>query len=267
MRLSAAALLACCAALLWGCASVANVDQRVQALLPADAILLGEQHDAPEHQHIHRQVIDTLASHGQLAAVALEMAEQGHDTRTLPHDASPEQVQSALQWDDAGWPWATYGPAVMAAVHAGVPVLGANLPRAQMRAAMGNSTLDMQLPGPALKAQQQSIRLGHCGLLPESQIGPMTRIQIARDQAMAQTVQAAALPGKAVLLLTGSGHADPSLGVPQHLPEGFASKSVLLQVKSAQAATKDVANFSQTWVTPSIPPKDYCAGLRQSGSP
>ena len=267
MRLGAAALLACCAALLWGCASLPNIDRRVQALLPADAILLGEQHDAPEHQQIHRQVIETLASHGQLAALALEMAEQGHDTRALHRDASPEQVQTTLQWDDAGWPWAAYGPAVMAAVHAGVPVLGANLPRAQMRPAMANTALDMQLPGPALKAQQQSIRMGHCGLLPESQIGPMTRIQIARDQAMAQTLQTAAIPGQTVLLLTGSGHADPSLGVPQHLPEGFASKSVLLQVEPAQAATKDVANFNQIWVTPSIPPKDYCAGLRQSGSP
>lgn len=267
MRLGAAALLACSAALLWGCASVPKLDQRVQALLPADAILLGEQHDAPEHQQIHRQVIETLASHGQLAAVALEMAEQGHDTRSLPRDASDTHVQTALQWDDAGWPWPAYGPAVMAAVHAGVPVLGANLPRAQMRAAMANTSLDMQLPGPALKAQQQSIRLGHCGLLPESQIGPMTRIQIARDQAMAQTLQAAALPGKTVLLLTGSGHADPSLGVPQHLPEGFASKSVLLQAESAQEATKNIAPFNQIWTTPRVPAKDYCAGLRQSGSP
>lgn len=267
MRLRAATLLACCTALVVGCASTPSTENRTLSLLPADAILLGEQHDAPEHQHIHRQVIDTLASHGQLAAVALEMAEQGHDTRALPRNASPEQVQSALQWDDAGWPWAAYGPAVMAAVHAGVPVLGANLPRSRMREAMGNSALDMQLPGPALKAQQQSIRLGHCGLLPESQIGPMTRIQIARDQAMAQTLQAAALPGKTVLLLTGSGHADPSLGVPQHLPENFTSKSVLLQTESEQEATKNVANFNQTWVTPSIPSKDYCAGLRQSGSP
>jgi len=262
VRLSAAVLLACCTALLWGCASVPNVDQRVQPLLPADAILLGEQHDAPEHQQIHRQVIENLASHGQLAAVAVEMAEQGHDTRALPRDASPEQVQTALQWDDAGWPWAAYGPAVMAAVHAGVPVVGANLPRAQMRTAMGNASLDLQLPGPALKAQQQSIRLGHCGLLPESQIGPMTRIQIARDQAMAQTLQAAALPGKTVLLLTGSGHADPSLGVPQHLPDNFTSTSHLLQVQYAQEGSKNIASFDQTWVTPSIPAKDYCSTLQ-----
>ena len=42
--------------------------------------------------------------------------------------------------------------------------------------------------------------------------------QIARDRAMAQTLQQAARPGKTVVLLAGSGHVDPRLGVPRHLP-------------------------------------------------
>jgi len=268
LRLLAIAVLA-----LAGC--VTAPASRILSLLPADAILLGEQHDAPDHQRIERATIDALAARGALAAVALEMAEQGHSSAGLPRNASEAQVQAALQWDDKAWPWAAYGPAVMAAVRAGVTVLGANLPRAQMHAAMANPALDVQLPGPALKAQQQAIRLGHCGLLPEGQIGPMTRIQIARDQAMAQTLQAAAVPGKTAVLLSGSGHADRRLGVPRHLPPGFTSKSVLLQVQTAQAATKNVADFDQVWTTPARPialsiplsPPDYCAGLRQSGSP
>lgn len=260
MRLLAIVLLA-----LAGCATAPA--GRIFSLLPADAILLGEQHDAPDHQRIERETIEALAARGTLAAVVLEMAEQGHSTANLPRTAHAAQVQAALQWDEPAWPWAAYGPAVMAAVRAGITVLGANLPRAQMHAAMANPLLDVQLPGPALKAQQQAIRLGHCGLLPESQIGPMTRIQIARDQAMASTLQAAAVPGKTAVLLSGSGHADRRLGVPQHLPPGFTSKSVLLQAQSAQAATKDIASFSQIWPTPAIPTPDYCAGLRQSGSP
>lgn len=247
-------------ALLSGCASV--VPNRTLALLPADAILLGEQHDAPDHQRIHLEAVQALAAHGQLAALVLEMAEQGHSTTGLPASASPTEVQTALQWNDAGWPWAAYGPAVMAAVQAGVPVLGANLPRTQMRAAMANAQLDGQLPGPALKAQQQAIRLGHCGLLPESQIAPMTRIQIARDQAMAQTLQAAAVPGKTVLLLAGAGHVDTSLGIPQYLPPNFLSKTVLLLVESAQAAPKSIVNFDSIWRTPRIPPTDYCATIQ-----
>lgn len=253
-----AALLA--TALLSGCATPSP--NRILALLPADAILLGEQHDAPDHQRIHRETVEVLAAQGQLAALVLEMAEQGHSTRGLAASASPNAVQTALAWDDAGWPWDAYGPAVMAAVQAGVPVFGANLPRAQMRAAMANGRLDGALPGPALKAQQQAIRLGHCGLLPESQIGPMTRIQIARDQAMAQTLQAAAVPGKTVLLLAGAGHVDATLGIPQYLPQNFQSKTVLLLVQSAQEAPKSIVNFDSIWRTPRIPPTDYCATIQ-----
>ena len=247
-------------ALLAGCAT-APAD-RTLALLPADAILLGEQHDAPAHQRIHLEVVHTLAAHDQLAALVLEMAEQGHSTAALPRDADATHIQTALQWNDAGWPWAAYGPAIMAAVQAGVTVLGANLPRAQMRDAMANQRLDGALPGPALKAQQQAIRLGHCGLLPESQVGPMTRIQIARDQAMAQTLQAAAVPGKVVLLLAGAGHVDRGVGIPQYLAENFKSKAVLLQSAPAQTAPKNIVNYDSTWATPSVPATDYCADLK-----
>ncbi|WP_295953009.1 ChaN family lipoprotein [Rhodoferax sp.] len=257
------AAIACAAAWLIGCAGLpTDTAHRTLALLPADAILLGEQHDAPDHQRIHSEAVQALAAQGQLAALVLEMAEQGHSTTGLPRGASAAEVQAALAWNDAGWPWAAYGPAVMAAVQAGVPVLGANLPRTQMRDAMANTRLDGALPGPALKAQQQAIRLGHCGLLPESQIGPMTRIQIARDQAMAQTLQAAAVPGKTVLLLAGAGHVDGSLGIPQYLPENFKPKTVLLQIAPTQEAPKSIVNFDSTWVTPSIPATDYCADLQ-----
>ncbi|MGE0497617.1 MAG: ChaN family lipoprotein [Ramlibacter sp.] len=201
---------------------------RVDPLLPADAVLLGEQHDAPGHQQAHRDMVRSLAQRGLLAAVVLEMAEQGASTAGLPRDADEAAVQAALQWNDKAWPWTAYGPAVMAAVQAGVPVLGGNLPRAGMRAAMADARLDQQLPGPALKAQQQAIRLGHCGALPESQIGPMTRVQVARDQAMARTVAGAARPGQTVLLIAGAGHVAPDLGVPQHLPSGFKSVPVVL---------------------------------------
>src|SRR5512133_3709704 len=155
-------LLAACAA------PVAPLASRLPALLPADVILIGEQHDAPEHQQTHRQVIEALAGRGVLAAVALEMAEQGHTTAGVARDAPEAQVKAALAWEEAGWPWAAYGPAVMAAVRAGVPVLGANLPRSQNKDSMADSNLDSQLPGPALKTQQQRIRIGHCDLLPDS---------------------------------------------------------------------------------------------------
>jgi uncharacterized iron-regulated protein len=236
--------------------------QRLVALLPADALLLGEQHDASDHQRIERELVQVLAERNELAALAVEMAEQGRSTSGLARNASEEEVRTALQWRDKDWPWHSYGPAVMAAVRAGVPVLGANLPNSQMRAVMDNRELDLLLKGPALKAQQQLIRRGHCEMLPENQITPMTRIQIARDLAMAQTVSGAAVAGKTVLLLSGRGHADRSLGVPQHLPPELKVKSVALQDSADSTPAESAAKFDALWPAQPAPEKDYCAEFK-----
>lgn len=248
-------------------ASVATATAaRLDALLPADVLLLGEQHDAAEHQLLEQQTIALLASRGQLAAVALEMADAGVSTAPLKPSATEQQVQSALRWKNQAWPWQAYGAAVMTAVRAGVPVMGANLPGVKMQASMTDGQLDGQLSGPALKAQQQLIRIGHCNLLPESQITPMTRIQIARDISMAHTVSQAAVPGKVVVMLSGSGHADRFLGVPQHLPAKLHVKTVRLSA-GADTASDRVGSFDSTWVTPALPEVDHCAALREQFAP
>ena len=81
---------------------------RLRQLLPADALLLGEQHDAPAHQRIHQQVVQALAAQGQLAALVLEMANQGSSTRGLPAQATEADIQAALRWDERAWPWGTF---------------------------------------------------------------------------------------------------------------------------------------------------------------
>ena len=260
-----------------GCATPAPLgadgQARLATLLPADVLLLGEQHDAPAHQQLQRQAVQWLAARGELAALALEMAEQGRSTAGLPRDASEADVQHALAWRDAGWPWKTYRPVVMAAVRAGVPGLGANLPAARQREAMRDAALDARLPPAALAEQQQRVRDGHCGLLPESQIGPMTRVQIARDIAMADTVRAARQPGRTVLLVAGNGHVHRALGVPLHLPPDLTTKVLSAQSGQAQAAIDSevtdtlpahTSGADLLWPTPPVPPRDYCAELRRA---
>jgi uncharacterized iron-regulated protein len=239
MRLTLAAVLV----LLDACAAPSLPPPPAQRAAPGPQVLLiGEQHDAAGHRRMQRQVLQTLAAQHRLAALAIEMAEQGRSTAGLPADASENEVRSALHWNEAGWSWSTYAPVVMAAVRAGAPVLGANLPKMQMAAAMADGGLDGTLTAPALRGQQQAIRAGHCGLLPASQIAPMTRIQIARDRSMAQVLEKAILPGKTVVLIAGNRHVDPQVGIPQHL-----------------RATVD----AQVQVLPPEPQKkDYCAQLR-----
>jgi uncharacterized iron-regulated protein len=211
--------------LLAGCAALSPIPETAGI----DAVLIGEQHDADAHARIQERWVSTLAQRGQLGALALEMAERGTSTAGLSRSATDEQVRDALQWNKGtGWPWERYRPAIMAAVRAGVPVVGGNLSREQLRQAMKDATLDVLLPGPALKAQQQAIRRGHCDMLPETQVQPMTRVQIARDISMAQTISSSAAPGKTVVLLAGSGHVLPDVGVPQHLPAKLVARSVLL---------------------------------------
>jgi len=240
-------------------AEAPSTAQGIEALLPADFLLIGEQHDAPDHQRIEREAVEALATRGQLAALAIEMAEQGTDTGQLPNSASEEQVRKALRWNDAGWPWQAYGPVVMTAVRARVVVLGANLPRERMKDAMADVSLDVQLSDDALQAQRAAVRDGHCGALPEKQIQPMTRIQIARDRAMAQTLMKARVPGKTVILVSGAGHNAKALGVPQHLPTEVRVRAIRL---AAGDSLSPEAAYDAEWHTPAVAPRDYCADFK-----
>lgn len=226
------------ALLLAGCAAAPLPDTA-----GVDALLLGEQHDAPAQPRLQQRWVQTLAQQGKLAGVALEMADRGTSTAGLPANATEEQVHAALHWNAQGWPWPRYAPAIMAAVRAGSPVFGANLPREAQAQAMKDPGLDRLLPGPALKAQQQAVRRGHCDLLPETQITPMTRVQIARDRAMAETIAQAAVPGKTVILIAGAGHVQADVGVPRYVPAN-------VRVRSVELPHEDTG-------------KDYCAELRR----
>lgn len=227
-------------ALLTGCALPPMLSSE-----DVDVLLLGEQHDDPAHQRSHRDAVQELAARGRLAALALEMVDQGRSTAGLPRHADEAAVRAALQWNEQRWPWASYAPAVMAAVHSGVPVLGANLPREQLRAAMADASLDALLDPAAWQAQREAIRAGHCDLLPPSQLGPMARVQVARDRAMAHTLTGATVPGRTVVLLAGAGHVDAALGVPRHLP---STLRVRPRIWPASGAT---------------PARDHCAELRE----
>lgn len=247
--------------------SEASRVQQLRQLPPADVILLGEQHDARDHQQVHRIVVAALTAQKALAALTLEMASQGRSTAQLAGDASEDAVREALQWNNEGWPWAAYGPAVMAAVRAGVPVLGANLPASQNRSAMSQAELDALLSTAALKAQQQSVRSGHCDMLPESQIAPMTRIQIARDRAMAQTITQALQPGKTVVLLAGGGHVDRHLGVPLHLNPALRIQAVAMLAEPITEAAGAGKSFDALWPATPAPPVDYCAKFNNTRRP
>ena len=249
-----------------GCAGHSGVvpsDQwpaQLESALPTDVLLLGEQHDAPDHQRLQRDTVQWLAARGQLAGVVLEMAERGHSTAALARGATEAQVQSALQWNDAAWPWSAYGPVTMAAVRAGVPVLGGNLPRSAMAAATQETRWDNHLAAPARQQLLDALQDGHCGLLPATRLPAMARVQIARDASMALTAQEAVHPGQTVLLVAGGEHVLRHRGIPTHWPTNLTSKVASALTDKAQAATTTGADIVVT--TAPLPPHDACEVLR-----
>ncbi len=253
--------LCLCATLLVACATPA----RSLWLPETPALLLGEQHDAAEHQAMARQAVEQLAREGRLAAVVLEMAERGHQTDGLPRDADEATVRARLNWHER-WPWPAYGPVAMAAVRAGVPVRGGNLPRADMGAATQDETLERLLAPEALARQHDNVRLGHCDLLPAALLPGMVRIQVARDRAMAQTLTESLRAGQTVLLLAGAEHVKRGLGIPAHLAPELAATARVVWMQAGErpaGAPDDAARADAVWASPPVPAQDHCTELKK----
>lgn len=228
----------------------------------AELLIFGEVHDQPDQQRQVADEVQRLAAAGRLAAVVVEMAEVPHGSAGLPRDASEAQVQQALQW--RGWPWERYAAVVMNAVRAGVPVLGGNLPRAQMRAAMADASLDAAVSPRVRVLFAQEVRDGHCGLLPEAQVPGMVRIQIARDRSLAATASQASRDAAAqqtVLLLAGAQHASRDRGIPLHLAQTDPRLPVQV-VMFGELSERLVADERRD--AQFTPQADHCEGLRSS---
>lgn len=236
--------------------------QLLQRCAAAAVCLLGEQHDHPDHHALQAWILSALAQRGRLAALALEMADAGRRFAG-PRNASEAAVRAALAWDDAGWPWRLYAGAVMAAVRAGVPVVGVNLPRADTRAAAQQPQWDDSVPAAVRQRIVQEVIDSHCGLLPAAAAPQMARVQFARDARMAQGAAALAQPGKTVVVLCGSVHADQSVGIALHLPPHVRCFSLLLRGLGENPDPALPAGFDAMWLTPGTPPRDHCAELRR----
>ena len=237
---------------------------QIQTLPRADMVLLGEQHDASEHQALARLSVEVLAASQRLSALVLEMADGGFSTEGLSVQATEAMVRERLQWNDAGWPWLRYGPVVMQAVRAGVPVVGANVPRSAMGAVMRDARYDDKVPGAILAGHRQRMRDGHCGLLPESQVPAMARIQIARDEQLAQTASQWVRDGQTVLLLAGAEHVKKDRGIPLLMAPNSAQTLSVVWMQAATSKVEDPMLADVVWQTPPVPYKDHCADLAKT---
>ncbi|MFN7645549.1 MAG: ChaN family lipoprotein, partial [Burkholderiales bacterium] len=177
-----------------------------------------------------------------------------------------------------GWDWALYRPFLRLALDNDLPIVAANLSRADAsrviregygaafdapaRAALG---LDA-VPADLVAAHEREVDLGHCGLMPAAMLAPMARAQLARDAALAQAI--APYAGGGVVLLTGNGHARRDLGVARWLPPELRTRTLAVGLlEPAAIASLPPGAFDRVVTTEAAPRSDPCEQLKGRVAP
>ncbi len=278
-------LLLAPASVLTACATKPRIDLDAQALASAIArrpiVLLGEVHDNAAQHAARAAALRQLLRNGARPALAFEQFDrerQADIDRARRGTPPPERSRA----DDliahaspqrSGWNWAFYRPYVELALEYDLPIVAANLSRADAErvardgygavfdaATLGRLGLDA-LPAAVLRTQERAVDAGHCGRLPADLVPRLARAQVARDAALALAIRP--YFDRGVVLLTGNGHARNDIGVPIHLAAAERARTVtigLLEDESAGARWH--ARFDVAFITPTQPRTDPCASFR-----
>lgn len=255
-------------------AGAAEVEpEALEALPPADVVVLGEVHDNALH-HLHQaRAVAAL----QPRALVFEMLTPEQVAGIGDVDRRDRQaMEVALGWEDSGWPdFAIYWPVFAAAP--GAQIFGAGIDRSAARAAMqdgaaayfgadaGAYGLDAPL-SPELQARLEAEQMqAHCNAMPKGMMPGMVAVQRLRDAALARAaVEAMAATGGPVVVIAGSGHARADLGVPALLARAAPGLRVLSvgQIEAtAQDATDQDLPFDLWIRTPLVSREDPCLSL------
>jgi len=161
-----------------------------------------------------------------------------------------------------GWTWSFYRPYVALALDYHLPIVAANVSRADARRVIQGGLpslgFDAAVPADIAAAQAQVIVAGHCGMLDATQARRMVGAQVARDQFMARMLEANASRG--AVLLAGNGHVRRDVGVPRWLSATTRERSIsigLLEEGDANDAAFDVSVVTAPQSRP-----DPCKAMR-----
>ncbi|WP_423359292.1 ChaN family lipoprotein [Pseudomonas citronellolis] len=242
-------------------------EQLLERLQGAPRVLVGEQHDNPDHHALELWLVRALAQRREQGSVLLEMLNPNQQQRvTAAQEASaagkaPQDLYAAVAWQP-GWDWSLYGPMVTWLVKQPAPLLAANLDRSEIKRIYGEQPA---LAGTRSTAEEvrrvllDDIRESHCGLLPESQMPAMLAVQQQRDRRMAERLKAAPAPA---VLIAGGFHVRRDLGVPLHLEDLEAGEGMQVLMLAEVGKTVSPQQADYVWYTPALPPQDHCAKLR-----
>lgn len=215
-----------------------SADQLVTQVRAARYVLLGEQHDHPDHHRVQAWLVGALAD--RLGGAAFEMLDED-DRAGVERAIDAATLATAVAWQKSGWPdFALYQPIFEALFRRGIAIHVAHPTRETMRRVMTDGigqwpktrvvrlALDVPLPARDQAALEAQIRTEHCGYAPEKIVAPMALAQRVKDAWMARALVDASRPA---VLIAGNGHVRRDRGVPfylrRHDPTGIRSLAQL----------------------------------------
>jgi uncharacterized iron-regulated protein len=251
-------------------------DQLLNKLFASRLVLIGEQHDNPDHHLIEQELLESLLSEAS-SQVVFEMIKQDQQTAvdTLSKLDTLNSMKEKIEWNTKGWPWEYYGPLVYTAVQSGAKITAGNLTTATLKTLYqqkNSDGVDADYPSVSrINEQQQDAILNeiyesHCQSMPKEQLKPMLNIQLARDAYMAKALVSGNF--KQSILIAGSFHTQKHNAVPQHLTyyTPIEPKVLLLRsVTSELTAPEQYASLNDAdyiWFTPKPSDIDYCAQFK-----
>jgi uncharacterized iron-regulated protein len=232
-------------------------------------ILIGEQHDNPEHHAVETLLLEELVTPG--TAVVFEMLGPGLPLEKLGISTSRSELAAALKPVTQRWDWNSYGPLFHLVLQLGGSLASGNLGQDQIDALYQGE--DAGLPvqetqsraavtGQVREHIGNEISAQHCEPVPAERLDPMVEIQLARDARMASQLEQHA-GDRPALLLAGSYHVRKDLGVPRHLDRDDSAVVMLAMVTDRgeivggdELLSNQVADY--LWFTSATEETDYC---------
>lgn len=245
-----------------------NPPELADRLSRAPRVIVGEQHDNPEHHARQLWLLQMMARHRPQGSLLLEMLAPDQQPRIedvrkhVKVQGLPGDLPDALAWQ-SGWDWALYEPIVRFALVQPYPLLAANLNASEIRDIYTHAPVLSGIHSNAASVRSEllvQIRESHCGLLPDSQVPAMLVVQQQRDRRMAERLLSAATPS---VFFAGAFHARKDVGVPVHLKDLGQSDGTVVLMLAQKGAQVAYGAADYVWYTAPMPDQDYCAQLHK----
>lgn len=233
----------------------------------ATIVLLGEVHDNAAQHALRLRAWRSLLESGARPALLMEQLDrerQADIDRARAASPRPDAtaIVGAAGGERSGWDWRFYGPFIELALAYDLPIVAANVSRADARRVMAEGLaatgFEPGVPPAISAAHTEEIVASHCGRIDRPTAQRMAGAQAARDQAMARLVER--YEDRGVVVLAGNGHVRKDIGVPQWLPPSVRARTVAIGLIEEGDDIPESA-FDRVVRTPRQKRDDPCAAM------